>query len=175
MLEKLKQEEFENVYAIMERSFPEDERRTKEEQRALLDNPLYHLYILRDEVSLDVKAFVAVWKLDMVVFVEHLAVNPQFRNGGLGSLILKELMQIYDEKICLEVEPPIEEMAKRRIGFYERNGFFLNSYDYMQPPISEGRRSIPLLIMTSGSEVTEEEFGKIRDLLYSRVYQITAL
>ena len=53
-------------------------------------------------------------------------------------------------RICLEVELPETEMAARRIGFYERNGFYYNDYFYMQPPIAEGRNAIPLRLMTTG-------------------------
>ena len=38
MLQKLLEEDFDKVYRIMEESFPIDERRTYEEQKALLNN-----------------------------------------------------------------------------------------------------------------------------------------
>lgn len=170
MLQKLKPTDFDKVFHIMELSFPEDEFRTYEEQKALLENAHYQIYILPDESRDDIKAFVAVWEFDKIVYIEHLAVNPEFRNGGLGALILQELINCSDKQICLEVEPPKETMAIRRIGFYERNGFFLNEYDYMQPAISKGRRPIPLLIMTSGRKISRKEFDRIKSLLYTRVY-----
>ena len=63
-------------------------------------------------------------------------------------------------------------MKKRRIGFYERNGFFLNEYPYVQPPISQGRKPVPLMIMTSGAAISEKEFEEIRNTLYKEVYKI---
>ena len=170
MLQKLKPEDFDKVFQIMELSFPEDEHRTYEEQKELLNNSLYQIYILSDERGENIKAFVAVWEFDEIVYVEHLAVNPEFRNGGLGAMILQELISRSEKQICLEVEPPKETMAIRRIGFYERNGFFLNEYDYMQPAISKGRKPIPLLIMTSGRKISREEFDRIKTLLYTKVY-----
>lgn len=170
MLQKLKPEDFDKVFQIMELSFPEDEHRTYEEQKELLNNSLYQIYILPDESGENIKAFVAVWEFDEMVYIEHLAVNPEFRNGGLGAMILQELISRSDKQICLEVEPPKETMAIRRIGFYERNGFFLNEYDYMQPAISKGRKPIPLLIMTSGRKISKEEFDRIRTVLYTKVY-----
>ena len=170
MLQKLKPEDFDKVFQIMELSFPEDEHRTYEEQKELLNNSLYQIYILPDESGENIKAFVAVWEFDEMVYIEHLAVNPEFRNGGLGAMILQELISRSDKQICLEVEPPKETMAIRRIGFYERNGFFLNEYDYMQPAIFKGRKPIPLLIMTSGRKISKEEFDRIRTVLYTKVY-----
>lgn len=170
MLQKLKPADFDKVFHIMELSFPKDEFRTYEEQKALLEKSYYQIYILPNESGEDIKAFVAVWEFDEIVYIEHLAVNPEFRNGGLGALILQELIRQSDKQICLEVEPPKETMAIRRIGFYERNGFFLNEYDYMQPAISKGRKPIPLMIMTSDKKICREEFDRIKKLLYTKVY-----
>ena len=47
-----------------------------------------------DNDNADIKAFVAIWEFDEIIFIEHLAVNPEFRNEGLGSLILISIMQI---------------------------------------------------------------------------------
>ena len=40
----------------------------------------------------------------------------------------------------------------------------------MQPPMSLGKKAIPLFIMTSQSKVSKEEFDKIKTLLYTKVY-----
>ena len=74
--------------------------------------------------------------------------------------------------ICLEVELPEEEMSKRRIGFYERNGFYYNDYEYMQPAISKGRNEIPLRIMTTSGKVTEDRYNEMKDILYQYVYGV---
>ena len=162
-------EEFDKVYAVMEESFPKDERRTYEEQRTLLDVPEYKIYALADGER--IKAFIAIWEFEKAIFVEHLAVSSEYRNAKLGSKILQKLMSVSDKMICLEVELPDNELAKRRIGFYERNGFFLNDYDYIQPPMSEGRNEIPLMIMTRQRKISESEFEYIRSMLYKKVYK----
>ncbi len=173
MLEVLKPEEFSQVFQIMEESFPKDEYRTREGQKELLENPVYHIYVVRDSESRKIKAFTAVWDLKNVIFVEHLAVSSDFRNGGLGALILQELRRISSKPLCLEVELPETEMSRRRIGFYERNGFFLNRYDYMQPALSPGQQAIPLWIMTTDHAAEPSEFEGIRNLLYQKVYGVS--
>lgn len=169
MIEKMKWDDFDQVFHIMEQSFPRDEYRPYEEQKALLDNPRYYICTLRQE---KITAFAAIWEFENFIFLEHLATNPEFRNKGLGSKILQELTRNYNKMICLEVELPDEEIKERRIRFYERNGFCFNPYEYMQPAISKGRQPVPLRIMTSGRSVTEEEFEIIRDLLYRDVYKV---
>ena len=104
--------DFDKVYRIMEESFPIDERRTYEEQKALLNNKLYSIYILSDIENDNIKAFIAIWQFDDFAFVEHFAVSSSYRNGGIGALILQEVQKLLSCMICLEVELPEEEMAK---------------------------------------------------------------
>lgn len=172
MLTVLKTSDFNAVYALMEKSFPEDERRPFDEQKVLLNNPVYKIYGLQDGQT--VIAFAAVYQFDTFTFVEHLAVAPSHRNGGLGALILRELGEISTARICLEVEPPETEMAKRRIGFYQRNGFALCPYPYVQPAISKGRTPVPLQIMSTGGVLDEAEFEMVKKVLYERVYGVKA-
>ena len=51
MLERLDARDFEGVFRLMALSFPEDEYRTREGQRALFDDPAYRLYGLRGQVA----------------------------------------------------------------------------------------------------------------------------
>ena len=43
MIEKLKIQDFDTIYDLMEMSFPSDEYRTYDEQKALLNNPGYSI------------------------------------------------------------------------------------------------------------------------------------
>ena len=165
MIEKMKREDFDGVYAIMEQSFPTDERRPYDEQKSLLDNMAYSIYISGEK-----NAFIAGWEFDDFIFIEHFAVDSACRNTGLGSRMLTEFLKNQQKTVCLEVELPDTEIAKRRIGFYERNGFFLNEYEYFQPPISKGKKIVPLMIMTSKEKVSQGTFENIRNILYKEVY-----
>lgn len=160
----IKTNNFDSVYRIMEESFPTDERRPYLEQKSLLLDPRYSIYE-------DNGGFLCVWEFDEFIFIEHFAVDKQKRNSGIGSKLLAEFLENSEKLVCLEVEPPDTEIAKRRIGFYERNGFFLNEYDYFQPPISKGKNIVPLMIMTSGKKIPKGVFDKLRDTLYKEIYK----
>lgn len=162
--------DFEEIYAIMEESFPSDERRTKEGQHGVFYEPFYKMYVHKAENN-RIDAFIAVWEFDTFLFIEHFAVDKALRNRGIGAEMLCELIAQTEKRICLEVEPPQGEMPKRRIAFYERNGFSLNGYDYYQPPMSEGKNAVPLMIMTTDGTLTKEEFENIRCILYKIVYK----
>ena len=174
LVEKTDSGVFDQIYALMETSFPLEEYRPYPEQKALLSRPAYGLYAARDDREGNLLGFAAVWEWEDFAFIEHIAVSPHYRNGGLGGKLLDQVVALLGKPVCLEVEPPDGGMASRRIGFYQRHGFFLNPYPYIQPSISQGRNPIPLQIMTYGREISEAAFATIRNRLYRQVYQAEA-
>lgn len=187
MLQVIKQTDFPEIYRIMQASFPDDEYRPYDEQIALFQEPEYQIYYMpaigMEKVDnnsdgnskIQAAGFLAVWEFESFIYIEHFAVDPALRNSGTGSTMLQELVKQYEKPICLEVELPEDELTRRRIGFYERNGFVFNEYPYMQPPISKGKSPVPLRIMTYRSEITWEEFQKMKAMLYRRVYKCEAI
>ncbi len=171
MLTILDKDRFDAFFSILEQSFPLDEYRTREEQRALFDLAEYTALAAVDENG-RINGVFGVWDLEDVRFVEHFAVSPTLRGGGLGTHMFHELLKTSPAPVVLEVEPPNDPVAVRRIGFYERCGMVLNRYFYMQPAITAGRHAIPLYLMTQNAPVDETEFFRLRDLLYRRVYRL---
>jgi ribosomal protein S18 acetylase RimI-like enzyme len=163
--------EFDQVYNIMTASFPVSERRTHDGQRALLDDPHYRLIKETDENN-KLIAFLAVWEFPSFRFVEHIAVDPAIRGGGLGGKLMAAYIEESEIPVLLEVEPPDTELAGRRIGFYERLGFHLNLFDYVQPPLQKGQQDLPLHIMSYPQLLTEDEFAVFKEVLYTKVYKI---
>lgn len=169
MLSKLNKIRFKEIYEIMEQSFPIEEYRPFKEQESLLDSEYYSIYLELNKDD-DIVAFFATWNFSQFAFIEHFAVREKYRNGGIGTRLLKELLAILNKPIVLEVEPPKEEIAKKRIRFYERNSFVLNEDDYFQPPISKGRKELPLMLMTFPNKMVPTEYADIRHTLYEKVY-----
>ena len=171
MLQRMEMKDFDIVYSLMKNSFLYDEYRSYNEQKELLNNPKYTVYILPNDEG-GIKAFISVFHFDGFAFIEHFAVDPNHRNQGIGSVVLKALKSILRCQICLEVELPETELAKRRISFYERNHFYLNNYPYVQPPFSDDKCSIPLLVMTTDHAISVTEFEQIKTVLFREVYQV---
>ena len=86
--------------------------------------------------------------------------------------MLREVLTQVNKLTCLEVELPEGELEKRRISFYERNGFCYNPYPYTQPSIAPGREPIPLRIMTYQRTVTEAEYQKIKSAVPTCISRI---
>lgn len=172
MIELLHPNDFDQMYSIMEQSFPDDEYRGYESQKQLFENPEYKVYIYRNPDTHTITGFLSAWDFENLLFFEHFAVSSAARNNGIGKMMLQEVLSQTNKLACLEVELPTGELEKRRIHFYERNGFCLNPYPYMQPSIAPGRKPVPLRIMTYKRAVSEEEYNKIKNLLYERVYHV---
>ncbi|WP_099204150.1 GNAT family N-acetyltransferase [Scatolibacter rhodanostii] len=162
--------EFEEVFSLMKQAFPKTEMRSYQAQKDLLQNPLYHLLVRKDEGA--ITAFFAYWETPTLCFGEHFAVSDSLRGQGIGGLMLDKLTQNCQVPFVLEVELPETELAKRRIAFYRRHGFYLNEYTYFQPALQENCEKIPLYLMSHRLSLDEEAFISIRDQLYQEVYHV---
>ena len=172
MTQLLDVQEFDQMYEIMEQSFPDDEYRGYKGQKSLFENPEYRVYVHKNDDTGKIDGFLAAWEFEELLFLEHFAVSGKVRNAGIGGRMLREVLSQVNKLVCLEVELPQGELEKRRIGFYERNGFFFNEYPYMQPSIAKGRNPIPLRIMTYLKPVSQKEHEEIKKLLYRKVYHV---
>ena len=115
--------------------------------------------------------FFALWQFSEFLFVEHFAVAPPLRGKGMGSKMLSALKEKAKTPIVLEVELPETEIARRRIGFYERSGFHLNGFSYEQPSLGKGRSPVLLQLMSYPVPLSEEEFFQVKETLYREVYR----
>ena len=164
--------DFDTIFTIIEKSFPLNEYRTYQKQKELFNNKRYQVYLSFNSNNEEVNGFVSVWNFDSFTFIEHLAILPNYRNQGIGSKILAELNKKFFNQLCLEVELPNNQIAKRRIEFYKRNGFHVNNYPYAQPPYLEGANEIPMYLMTNQRAINIDEFKRFKATLYKEVYNI---
>lgn len=154
-------------------SFPEDERRPWDEELSLLRSESAPMRLL-SIVTLTGRfiGFMTVWCFEKFYYLEHFAIMPESRGRGYGSKSLALLLTYAnDNGIVLEVEPPKDSSeAKRRVLFYQRDGFKLHeSFDYIQPPYAHGLQPVELKLMTHG--MTSPDLRKISNILHERVYQ----
>ncbi len=135
---------FEACWRLYVSAFPREERRCREYQLETLLHREYHLEALFAEECF--VGFVAWWDFDALIYIEHLAILPQYRSSGYGRVLLSDFVARCGKRVVLEVELPVEEMQARRIGFYERLGFHLSDAEYAQPPYA-GEGFVPLRLM----------------------------
>ena len=139
------------------KSFPPEERRGWNDIKKLIsqgDSP-YNIKVIEQNETF--VGFISWWKFDEFCYIEHFAIDEQLRGAGIGSSALKA----FAEESCaivLEVElPDSNEMAKRRIGFYQRNGFIAHEgFNYIQPSYGEGLPSVPMMLMSANGVETQD-------------------
>ena len=159
-------ERFDEIYKIMEEAFPAEERRPYDKQKDLYNNGMYRVSAVFDNKK--IIAFSAYWDIYDFIFVEHIAVHKDGRNRGIGGQMISALTEKYKKTLILEVEPPISELAQRRVVFYKRCGFHLNDFYYIQPALQN--KEIELKIMSYPKSLNINEFIIIKDKLYKYVY-----
>lgn len=171
MLKKIKKEQFNDFFEILNHSFPESEHRGYHAQLALFTQDNYQIYI--SEKKKTIEAFFAQWEGPNFIYLEHFAVAESHRNHGTGSRLLQEYIKQQDKPIILEIEPPENGDEKRRSEFYMRNGFKLNHWKYIQPPYSADRSPVPLTIMSYPSYLNETDFYFFKHWVFKHVYAQT--
>nr|WP_277376141.1 GNAT family N-acetyltransferase [Paenibacillus polymyxa] len=165
------QEKFDQVYEIMKQSFPESEYREYSEQMKLLLDSRYRLLTEENEQN-EVIGFLAGWEFEAFRYIENVAVSPEIRGGGIGKRLMERFMKQFDMPIILEVELPEDKLKHRRVQFYERLGFSLGDYSYVQPPLRAGLQTFPLQIMSYPEGLSSMQFEMVRKVLYKEVYGI---
>ncbi|MCM1150987.1 MAG: GNAT family N-acetyltransferase [Alistipes sp.] len=160
------------AYRFMENllaaAFPPEEYREPAEWRKLTaaSEIFRNNLICHDEMPVGLLSY---WIFDRFHYVEHFAVSPEFRNDGYGARALKRLLCDLQRPVVLEVEAPDDDLSRRRIGFYQRQGFVLWEREYRQPPYRPHGDWLPMHLMVYGN-LDESEFCEIRDTIYKNVY-----
>ncbi len=153
-------------------AFPESERRPVEAQRRNVDeNGKFHCYLLTEDDGRPI-GFITVWQLDGFYYGEHFAIDPALRNGGYGGRVMQHLLSELRLPFVLESEVPADEMSRRRIGFYERQGFRVWDKDYVQPPYCTGGTPLPLYLMVAGETPDMPSVDDVRRAIYREVYGV---
>ena len=113
---------FNRLMDLYEQSFPPAERRERQSLASLLSKEArMHFCSIIDDDGTMAGLFI-YWDLHTFIYMEHFAVFPDMRNRGIGRRMLQHLFTLADKPLVLEAEPADDEMAKRRIDFYRRNG-----------------------------------------------------
>lgn len=160
----------EEIREIYTGAFPPEERRDWDGVLSLLSEEeafrLTAAYMDEELIG-----FITGWDFPDFIYMEHFATAPSARNKGYGAAIFSGMLSESRKPHVIEVERPDNEMASRRIRFYERLGMRICDRDYMQPPYSERGKPIPMFIMTDKG-YDRKWADEIRRKVYSRKREI---
>lgn len=171
MKEDLKNKDF--YKDLYNDAFPPEERWNFDMTLENKHKDNYKFYgILDDDTPI---GLTMLWDLDDFNYGEYLAIDKKFRGNKYGTEVLTKILKMLSDKlIVIEVEPyDLNEIAKKRIEWYQRFGLVLSEYDYDMPCIDENKNisSIKMKIMTSRKIQNKEEHDNITKILYNRIYK----
>ena len=103
----------------------------------------------------------------------HASILPELRGKRYGQAALSLLIDC-GKPIILEIDPPKDDISRRRKSFYERSGFVENPYPHVQPPYHRGNDGTPLVIMTYPAVIDAPAYDAfhtyLRDHIMYRVF-----
>lgn len=148
-------------------TFPPEERRETEQFLDLFNNSntqITSILVNKKEIG-----YLILWHFSEFVFIEHFEVFSEYRNQKFGQKILEKLKEIYPH-LVLEAEPEhLNEIAKRRINFYQRCGFSIINKNYIQPSYGAGKESINLYLLANFIPKKNDELQKE---IHQKVYGV---
>ncbi len=152
---------------VLAESFPESERRDDISQREVMKRADYFLCaIVHDGQPVGVIGYFDTPKF---VYFENFCIEPALRNRGFGSQTLRQLTENLQKPFILEAELPTDELTRRRINFYKRNGMVKNVYKHIQPHYHKGDADLPLLVLTYKEPITAQQYADFRKYLDDNV------
>lgn len=164
------QSQLKQIYQLFEESFIPSELRLFDSFLQLFYNHEFKIYI--EEKDLQIIAALIVWEFNDYIFLENFAVNKKIRGQGIGGVFLETLKDIYPNHfMVLEVEENKNELTNRRIQFYQRHQWCLNSFHYKQPSFRKNIDGEELYMMSYPHLLSHEQFLNIKSDLFHRVYQ----
>ena len=148
-------------------SFPPEERRDDGLQRKVMAHADYRLCAITD--GNESVGVVGYFDAPDFLYFENFCVSPDKRNGGYGSAALKLLTANLNKPFILEAELPTDEITRRRIAFYKRNGMVENAFRHIQPHYHRDDPDLPLIILTYGKQLTQAQYDDFRAYLDANV------
>ena len=155
-------------------SFPEDERRDFDINFELIETKDFDFFVIIDSLPEPKPiGIISIWYFEDYIYIEHFAIDENERFKGKGKEIIKTLIDSVKMPIIIEVEPPIDEITKKRVVIYEGLDFELLDYFYLQPPNSKAMNPIELKLMVYDKKLLDNKpLEEIITEIYEFVYGV---
>lgn len=145
------------IYSDIEKQFPVEERKSKEDFDKLLSRGSYKLELVYDDDNFIGYIFYVV---NNFIWVDYVAVLKDFHSKGYGSKILNALFEKYSalEGCYFEVEPEVSRHPHtvRRMNFYKKLGCIELNFKYYFPnPLK--KLELKLLYKSFNSDIPDKE------------------
>jgi len=167
-LKKITKNEYDKFFSLLESDFCLDERKTKINELKAFDDSNFSPNFIYDNQTL--VGYICFWEFEKFLYIEHFAILNSMRGTGQGSKFLKEFSEKFNKPIILEVELPENEVAIKRIKFYERLGYHLNNFPYTQPAYQPESKPVEMFVMSYGTTLSKSDFSAFTKTIKKIVY-----
>lgn len=154
------------AWEIYNNSFPLFERRTIKNQLEVMKNNNFNCIVIINYNS--VIGILFYWELDKYIYIEHFAIEKEHRGRNYGSSVLRKFEKT-NKIIILEIDPPIDEISKRRLNFYSRLGFKLNDYKHYHLSFRKNHKPYLMKVLSYNKPLLPKEF---KNFLYYQEHNI---
>lgn len=163
-----KDSDFVKLMVLYTEAFPLEERRDVQQLGEMLaEEPRMSFNAV--ECDGELSALLVYWDFSTFYYLEHLAVYAEMRNKKIGQQTLDWMREHLEGQRILEAEPADTEIAKRRIRYYERNGYKVLYKDYQQPSYRPDGEGCPLWVMGACEDARlSEKLQQIIEAVYYR-------
>ncbi len=156
------------TYIFLQKTFDPSELREYGWMKDIYEQKKFKIYgYLEDEQLLGV---ITLWEFDDYNYIEHFAVDERRRGQGIGSQMIENMKLLSDKPLVLEVEEIVDDITQNRVHFYEKHEFFLSSYHFIQPPLRDNVKDVPLIYMSYPILLDNDIYHKIFIELKNKVY-----
>lgn len=159
-------ENYQDAMNLYKLSFPEHEQREEKSQTEVLNWTEYHFDLIFDGDLL--AGILLYWETNDFLYVEHFCIDPKLRRRRYGERALS-LLGEKGKTVILEIDPPVDEVSKRRQGFYERCGYMINTFSHIHPPYHKGYDGHVLAVMSCPGILTAKEYDRFSMYLKNTV------
>lgn len=157
---------FDRAFALYESAFPRKERRDRTEQARVLNKDAYHVdFVMKNS---EFQGIMLYWETDDFIFLEHFTTLPEVRGNGIGTSALG-LLKAKGKTVLLEIEPPVDELTRRRFAFYQRNGFHMTPHYHIQAKYHLGDEDLQLNILSYPTAITEKQYMQFQDYMTKEI------
>lgn len=173
---EIKKGHIDDVYLAMTKEFPENELKTYEQFRALVEAGQYDVLLAYDS---EIVGYALIFRAEKSkqLWLDFIAILPDFQSKGYGSVFFNKIRQYYGAEyggMFFEVEIPdgIQKNQERRLAYYRRLGSEILPIQYALPTV-EG--AFPMHLMFVGNatgdvrETVREAFDYIHSDIENRV------
>lgn len=154
------------AWKVYQNSFPLCEQRQEAQHIEAMSDPAFNCNVITDD---DKFIGIMMWwdwtsSSGMPMrFIEHFATDSSLRGGGYGARALQLLIGNSDRLTMLEIDPPEDEISRRREGFYMRNGLATNTdHLHIHPSFRKSTQPHQLMVMSYPRLINKDEFIEFR-------------